>query len=132
MPHPVGLALELEQPPVVHDAVYHRGRHLVVAEDGTPPRELEVGGEDDGQTGMCSPCTKRYHLEQEWAFNEQLERGAATASSLTSLLTLGASGTRCGSATVASAGSTGSRGDGSERAEFSWQLNLIVASCDII
>lgn len=32
---------------MVHDAACHRGRHLVVAEDGTPPRELEVGGEDD-------------------------------------------------------------------------------------
>ena len=61
MPHPVGLALELKQPPVVHDAVYHRGRHLVVAEDGTPPRELEVGGEDDGLALICL----RDHLEQQ-------------------------------------------------------------------
>lgn len=46
---------------MVHDAVYHRGRHLVVAEDGTPPRELEVGGEDDGLALICL----RDHLEQQ-------------------------------------------------------------------
>ena len=26
------------------------------------------------QTGLCRLCTERYHLEQERAFNEQLER----------------------------------------------------------
>ena len=34
MPHPVGLAAELQEPAVVDHAVDHRGGHLVVAEDG--------------------------------------------------------------------------------------------------
>lgn len=29
------------------------------------------------QTGLCPLCTERYHLEQERAFNEQLERERA-------------------------------------------------------
>ena len=33
-----------------------------------------VGVKINRQTGMCPLCTERYHLEQERAFNEQLER----------------------------------------------------------
>ena len=61
MPHAVGLALELQQPPMVDDAVDHGRRHLVVAEDGAPPRELEVRGENDGLPLVCL----RDHLEQQ-------------------------------------------------------------------
>ena len=35
VPHPVGLAAELQQAPVVRDAACHRGGYLVVPEDGT-------------------------------------------------------------------------------------------------
>ena len=31
------------------------------------------------QTGLCRPCTERYHLEQERAFAEVLERERAEA-----------------------------------------------------
>ena len=44
MPDAVRLAPEPEQPPVVADAVDDRRGHLVVAEDGPPPAELQVGG----------------------------------------------------------------------------------------
>jgi len=47
MSHAPGLAAELHEPTVVHDAVDHRGSHLVVTEDGSPPRELEVGGDHE-------------------------------------------------------------------------------------
>ncbi|MDY3291421.1 MAG: hypothetical protein SOX20_00600 [Parolsenella sp.] len=33
-----------------------------------------MGVKINRQTGMCPLCTERYHLEQERAFNEQLER----------------------------------------------------------
>lgn len=33
-----------------------------------------VGVNINRQTGMCRRCTEEYHLEQERAFNEQLER----------------------------------------------------------
>ena len=33
-----------------------------------------VGVKINRQTGMCSLCAERYHLEQERAFNERLER----------------------------------------------------------
>lgn len=61
MPHAVGLAPELEEPAVVDDAVDHGRGHLVVAEDGPPPRELQVGREDDGLrlVGL------RDHLEEQ-------------------------------------------------------------------
>lgn len=36
-----------------------------------------VGVKINRQTGMCPLCTERYHLEQERAFNEQLERERA-------------------------------------------------------
>ena len=38
-----------------------------------------VGVKINRQTGMCPLCTERYHLEQERAFNEQLERERAHA-----------------------------------------------------
>ena len=47
VPDAVGLAAELQEPPVVHDAVYHGRGHLVVPEDRAPPGELEVGREHD-------------------------------------------------------------------------------------
>lgn len=45
---------------MVDDAVYHGGGHLVVAEDGPPPRELEAGREDDG----LGPAGLGDHLEE--------------------------------------------------------------------
>ncbi len=36
-----------------------------------------MGVKINRQTGMCPLCTERYHLEQERAFNEQLERERA-------------------------------------------------------
>lgn len=38
----VGLAAELEEPPMVDDAVDHGRRHLVVTEHRPPPAELQV------------------------------------------------------------------------------------------
>ena len=38
-----------------------------------------VGVKINRQTGMCRRCTEEYHLEQERAFNEQLEREGAHA-----------------------------------------------------
>lgn len=43
MSNPVGLALELYERAVVHDAVNHGGGHPVVAEDLPPAAELKVG-----------------------------------------------------------------------------------------
>ncbi|WP_270849504.1 hypothetical protein [Candidatus Collinsella stercoripullorum] len=37
------------------------------------------------QTGMCRRCTEEYHLEQERAFNEQLERERAACEESTEL-----------------------------------------------
>lgn len=61
MPHAVRLPPELDEPPVVHDAVYHGRRHLVVAEDAAPARELEVGRDDHA----LSLVGVREHLEDE-------------------------------------------------------------------
>lgn len=36
-----------------------------------------MGVKINRQTGTCPLCTERYHLEQERAFNEQLERERA-------------------------------------------------------
>lgn len=44
--HAVGLAPELDEPPVVDDAIDHGRRHLVVAEHRAPPTELQVRGDD--------------------------------------------------------------------------------------
>ena len=41
----VGLAAELDEPPVVDDAVDHGGGHLVVPEHRPPPAELQVRGD---------------------------------------------------------------------------------------
>lgn len=41
----VGLAAELDQPPVVDDAVDHGGGHLVVPEHRPPPAELQIRGD---------------------------------------------------------------------------------------
>ena len=95
--------------------------HCSLAVQTVCPSCGAVGVKINRQTGMCPLCTERYHLEQERAFNEQLERERAAcersdeppASGRTSSPTCGASGTRCGSATAGCAGSTGSRGSGS-------------------
>lgn len=42
VPHAVGLAAELDEPPVVDDPVDHRRGHLVVPEHRAPPAELQV------------------------------------------------------------------------------------------
>lgn len=42
--HALGLSAELDEPPVVDDAVYDGG-HLVVAEHRSPPAELQVRGD---------------------------------------------------------------------------------------
>lgn len=44
--HAAGLAPELDEPPVVDDAIDHCRRHLVVAEQRVPPAELQVRGDD--------------------------------------------------------------------------------------
>ena len=41
----VGLATELDEPPMVDDAVNHGGGHLVVPERRLPPAELKVRGD---------------------------------------------------------------------------------------
>lgn len=41
----VGLAAELDEPPVVDDAVEGGGGHLVVPEHRSPPAELQVHGD---------------------------------------------------------------------------------------
>lgn len=41
----VGLAAELDEPPVVDDAVDHGGSHLVVPEHRPPPAKLQVRGD---------------------------------------------------------------------------------------
>ena len=45
VPHTVGLAAELDEPPVVDDPVDHGRRHLVVAEHRAPPADLQVRGD---------------------------------------------------------------------------------------
>lgn len=47
VPDAVGLAAELQEPPVMDDAVCHGRRHLAVPEDRAPPGELQVGREHD-------------------------------------------------------------------------------------
>lgn len=42
--HALGLPTEMDEPPVVDDAVYDGG-HLVVAEHRSPPSELQVRGD---------------------------------------------------------------------------------------
>ncbi len=43
VPHLAGLAPKLDEPAMVNDAVYNRGRHLVVNEHRPPAGELQVG-----------------------------------------------------------------------------------------
>lgn len=43
MLHPVALAFEYEQVPVVRQTVNHRRGHLVIGEDGPPFGELQIG-----------------------------------------------------------------------------------------
>ena len=50
--------------------------HCSLAIQTVCPQCGAVGVKINRQTGMCPLCTERYHLEQERAFNEQLERAA--------------------------------------------------------
>ena len=49
----VGLATELDEPPVVDDAVDHGGDHLVVPEHRPPPAELQIRGDYHRLTLVC-------------------------------------------------------------------------------
>lgn len=51
--------------------------HCSLAVQTVCPSCGAVGVKISRQTGMCPLCTERYHLEQERAFNEQLERERA-------------------------------------------------------
>lgn len=53
--------------------------HCSLAVQTVCPSCGAVGVKINRQTGMCPLCTERYHLEQERAFNEQLERERAHA-----------------------------------------------------
>ena len=48
--------------------------HCSLAVQTVCPQCGAVGVKIKRQTGMCPLCTECYHLEQERAFNEQLER----------------------------------------------------------
>lgn len=49
----VGLAAELDEPPVVDDAVDHGGGHLVVPEHRPPPAELQIRGDYHRLSLVC-------------------------------------------------------------------------------
>lgn len=51
--------------------------HCSLALQTVCPECGAVGVKINRQTGMCPLCTEKYHLEQERAFNEQLERERA-------------------------------------------------------
>lgn len=51
--------------------------HCSLAVQTVCPECGRVGLTLNRQTGLCPLCTERYHLEQERAFNEQLERERA-------------------------------------------------------
>lgn len=51
--------------------------HCSLAVQTVRPECGRVGLTLNRQTGLCPLCTERYHLEQERAFNEQLERERA-------------------------------------------------------
>lgn len=51
--------------------------HCSLAVQTVCPQCGAVGVKINRQTGMCPLCTWRYHLEQERAFNEQLEHERA-------------------------------------------------------
>ena len=51
--------------------------HCSLAVQTVCPQCGAVGVKINRQIGMCPLCTGRYHLEQERAFNEQLERERA-------------------------------------------------------
>lgn len=53
--------------------------HCSLAVQTVCPQCGAVGVKINRQTGMCPLCTERFHLEQERAFNEQLERERAHA-----------------------------------------------------
>ena len=49
----VGFAAELDEPPVVDDAVDHGGGHLVVPEHRPPPAELQIRGDRHRLSLVC-------------------------------------------------------------------------------
>lgn len=51
--------------------------HCSLAVQTVSPKCGRVGLTLNRQTGLCPLCTERYHLEQERAFNEQIERERA-------------------------------------------------------
>lgn len=53
--------------------------HCSLAVQTVCPQCGAVGVKINRQTGMCRRCTEEYHLAQERAFNEQLERERAHA-----------------------------------------------------
>ena len=53
--------------------------HCSLAVQTVCPQCGAVGVKINRQTGMCRRCTEEYHLEQERAFNEQLERERVAA-----------------------------------------------------
>ena len=69
-----------------------------------------VGVKINRQTGMCRRCTEEFHLAQERAFNEQLERERAHAEDAADIDDVRGSGTGCVSGTAGCAASTGLKG----------------------
>ena len=53
--------------------------HCSLAVQTVCPQCGAVGVKINRQTGMCRRCNEEYHLAQERAFNEQLERERSTA-----------------------------------------------------
>ena len=53
--------------------------HCSLAVQTVCPQCGAVGVKVNRQTGMCRRCSEEYHLAQERAFNEQLERERAAA-----------------------------------------------------
>jgi hypothetical protein len=58
---PVGLSAELQEPAVVHNPVNDGGSHVVIAEHGSPPGELQVCGDDQAAFFVAV----RYDLEEQ-------------------------------------------------------------------
>ena len=67
-----------EQDDVLREVSF-RGAAYAAAVQTVCPQCGAVGVKINRQTGMCRRCTEEYHLAQERAFNEQLERERAHA-----------------------------------------------------
>jgi hypothetical protein len=59
--NPVGLSAELQEPAMVHNSVNDGGSHVVIAEHGSPPGELQVCGDDQAAFSVAV----RYDLEEQ-------------------------------------------------------------------